>query len=122
MDSMMVEAHAKVMTRLEILYMTNVVALRYLLKNEFDETVTYRNKRGRHHRSVLNVAEAHDGNGNGVNVRRKSTSLTGKKADPVFAGFSTDEEGKKIISCPKGHTPTTCKYNANTGMITATVV
>ena len=272
-DSMMVEAHAKVMTRLEILYMTNVVALRYLLKNDldylipdvlahylekddhnkvlyyrakedekesiqkkridatvqemvllydslhlnfmpqfiasvpelsvfdrvyseqiiqdengvriprdkhdisansvqnpFDETVTYRNKRGPHHGSVLNVAEAHDGNGNGViihaalekntasdnelerqfleqlpengpaielqtdggygsseleefekakNVSRKSTSMTGKKADPVFAGFETDEEGKKIISCPKGHTPTTCSYNANTGMITA---
>ena len=273
MDSMMVEAHAKVMGRLEILYMTIVVALRYLLKNDldylipdalahylqkddhnkvlyyrakeedkesiqktridatvqemvllydslhlnfmpqfiasvpelavfdrvyseqiiqdengariprdkhdisadsvqnpFDETVTYRNKRGPHHGSVLNVAEAHDGHGNGViihaaleqnttsdnelerqfieqlpeggpsielqtdggyggseleelekskNVNRKSTSLTGKKADPVFADFSLDAEGKEIISCPKGHAPASCKYNANTGMITA---
>jgi hypothetical protein len=259
MDSMMVEAHAKVMTRLEILYMTIVVALRYLIKsdldylipealshylqkedhnkvlyyrakeedkesvqktriettvqemvllydilhlnfmpkfiasvpelsvfdrvyneqviqdengariprdkhdisansvqNPFDETVTYRNKRGSHHGSVLNVAEAHDGNGNGViihaaleknttsdnelerqfieqlpedgpsielqtdggygsneleelekskNVKRKSTSLTGKKADPIFADFDIDEDGKEVLSCPKGHSP-----------------
>ena len=273
MDSMMVEAHAKVMTRLEILYMTIVIAIRYLLRNDleylipdalahylekddhnkvlyyrakeqdkeniqksrieatvqemvllydnlhlnfmpqfiasvpelavfdrvygeqviqdehgariprdkhdisansvqnpFDETVTYRNKRGPHHGSVLNVAEAHDGNGNGVvihaelaqnttsdndlerkfleqlpdngpsielqtdggygsseleelekakNVTRKSTSLTGKKPDPVFADFTIDEDGREILSCPKGHVPTTCKYNENTGMITA---
>ena len=275
MDSMMVEAHAKVMTRLEILYMTIVVALRYLLKNDldylipdalahylqkddhnkvlyyrakeeekesiqktridatvqemvllydnlhlnfmprfiasvpelsvfdrvygeqvikdengariprdkhdisassvqnpFDETVTYRNKRGPHHGSVLNVAEAHDGHGNGViihasfeqntvsdneleqqfieqlpedgpsielqtdggygsseleelekskNVSRKSTSLTGKKADPVFADFTIDADGKEVLSCPKGHVPTSCKYNDNTGTITATM-
>ena len=275
MDSMMVEAHAKVMTRLEILYMTIVVALRYLLKNDldylipdalahylqkddhnkvlyyrakeeekesiqktridtavqemvllydnlhlnfmpqfiasvpelsvfdrvyseqiiqdengariprdkhdisansvqnpFDETVTYRNKRGPHHGSVLNVAEAHDGHGNGViihasleqnttsdnelerqfieqlpeggpsielqtdggygsseleelekskNVNRKSTSLTGKKADPVFADFAIDEVGKEVLACPKGHVPTSCKYNENTGVITATM-
>ena len=275
MDSMMVEAHAKVMTRLEILYMTIVVALRYLLKNDldylipdnlahylqkddhnkvlyyrakeedkesiqktridatvqemvilydnlhlnfmpqfiasvpelavfdrvyneqiiqdengariprdkhdisadsvqnpFDETVTYRNKRGPHHGSVLNVAEAHDGHGNGViihaaleqntvsdndlerqfieqlpedgptielqtdggygsseleelekskNVNRKSTSLTGKKADPVFADFTLDADGREVLSCPKGHVPTSCKYNGNTGTITATM-
>lgn len=275
MDSMMVEAHAKVMTRLEILYMTIVAALRYLLRNDldslipealahymekddhnkvlyyrakedekasiqktriettaqemillydklhmnfmpqfiasvpelsvfdrvyreqitqdengvripkdkhdisadsvqnpFDETVTYRYKRGPHHGSVLNVAEAHDGNGNGViihaelasnttsdneleksfleqlpengpsielqtdggygsseleelekakNVTRKSTSLTGKKADPIFAEFDIDEEGKKILSCPKGYTPASCAYNENTGAVTATM-
>lgn len=273
MDSMMVEAHAKVMTRLEILYMTIVVALRYLLRNDldhlipdelahylqkddhnrvlyyrakeedkesiqksridataqemvllydklhqnfmpqfissvpelavfdrvygeqiiqgengdriprdkhdipassvqnpFDETVTYRNKRGPHHGSVLNVAEAHDGNGNGViinaelaqnttpdnelekkfidqlpedgpsielqtdggygsseleklekskNVNRKSTSLTGKAADPVFADFTIDEDRKKILSCPKGYIPASCTYNENTGKATA---
>lgn len=273
MDSMMVEAHAKVMTRLEILYMTVVVALRYLLKNDmgalvperlshyfqkedhnnvlyyrareeekaliqkrrvdavalemillhdvlhqnftpqfissvpelsvfervygeqivtdesgarvprdkhevsadsvqnpFDVTVSYRNKRGPHHGSVLNVAEAHDGNGNGVvihaefakntvsdnelerkfleqlpddgpavelqtdggygsaeleelekskNVTRKSTSLTGKRADPIFADFVMDESGKELLSCPMGHAPTSCKHNENTGIITA---
>ena len=169
MDSMEIEAHAKVMTRLEILYTTNIILLRYLLKQEldylipgplahyfepgdrnntlyyrasdeeketiqktriqaavndmvllhdmlvlnfmpqfiseqpalsvfervyseqviqdengariprdkhdipassvqnpFDETVTYRNKRGPHHGSVLNIAEVHDENGNGI--------------------------------------------------------
>lgn len=36
MDSMMVEAHAKVMTRMEILYMTIVVALRYPPRNDLE--------------------------------------------------------------------------------------
>ena len=35
MDSMEIEAHAKAMTRIEILYMTNVVMIRYLLKKEY---------------------------------------------------------------------------------------
>lgn len=170
-DSMEIEAHAKAMTRIEILYMTNVIMIRYLLKkdfaamipeelghymadgdhnqvlyyqvsedrkageqdnrvakavremllleeallknftsafldgipeyqifqrvlkeqtqmdengrriprdkkdisadsvqNPFDETVTYRYKRGPHHGFVLNVAEAVDGTGNGILV------------------------------------------------------
>ena len=33
------------------------------VQNPFDTTVTYRYKRGHHHGFVLNVAEAHDGNG-----------------------------------------------------------
>ena len=36
------------------------------VQNPFDTTVTYRYKRGHHHGFVLNVAEAHDGNGNGI--------------------------------------------------------
>ena len=36
------------------------------VQNPFDTTVTYRNKRGHHHGSVLNVAEVHDGEGNGI--------------------------------------------------------
>lgn len=36
------------------------------VQNPFDTTVTYRNKRGPHHGSVLNVAEVHDGEGNGI--------------------------------------------------------
>jgi hypothetical protein len=36
------------------------------VQNPFDMTVTYRYKRGHHHGFVLNVAEAHDGNGNGI--------------------------------------------------------
>jgi len=39
MDSMEIEAHAKAMTRIEILYMTNVVILRYLLKKEFSNII-----------------------------------------------------------------------------------
>lgn len=171
MDSMEIEAHAKAMTRVEILYMTNLIVIRYLLKkdfkniipeelnhyledgdhnkvmyyrvsddkkagiqdtrvnetikemellqqalrnnfsesflndvpeyttfirvleeqtkidengvriakdkteisansvqNPFDTTVTYRYKRGHHHGHVLNVAEVHDGQGNGIIV------------------------------------------------------
>ena len=37
MDSMEIEAHAKAMTRIEILYMTNVVMIRYLLKKEYKD-------------------------------------------------------------------------------------
>lgn len=36
------------------------------VQNPFDETVTYRNKKGAHHGFVLNVAEAVDDNGNGI--------------------------------------------------------
>ena len=39
MDSMMVGHHAKHMTRVEILYMTNVVVIRYLVKNEFEYVI-----------------------------------------------------------------------------------
>ena len=39
MDSMEIESHAKAMSRLEILYTTNVIVLRYLLKKGFKEIV-----------------------------------------------------------------------------------
>ena len=39
MDSMEIEAHAKAMTRLEILYMTIVIMLRYLLKKDFKDII-----------------------------------------------------------------------------------
>ena len=142
------------------------------IQNPFDATVTYRDKRGPHHGSVLNVAEAHDGKGNGViiqaelakntvsdneleerflndlpegepvielqtdggygseslekhealkNVTHKATSLTGKAPDPVFADFELSEDGQSIKSCPKGHRPTSCRYNPKAGTITATM-
>ncbi len=39
MDSMEIEAHAKVMTCLEILYTANVIMLRYLLKREMGNLI-----------------------------------------------------------------------------------
>ena len=39
MDSMEIEAHAKVMPRIEILYMTNVLMIRYLLKKDFADMI-----------------------------------------------------------------------------------
>ena len=39
MDSMEIEAHAKAMSRLEILYMTNMVMIRYLLKKDFKNII-----------------------------------------------------------------------------------
>lgn len=39
MDSMEIEAHAKAMSRIEILYMTNVIVLRYLLKKDFGKII-----------------------------------------------------------------------------------
>jgi len=142
------------------------------VQNPFDETVTYRNKRGPHHGSVLNVAEAHDGKGNGViiaadvapntvsdneleetfidglpengpaielqtdgaygsetlrkkeqekGVDRKSTSLTGKMPDLIFADFRLNEDERKVLSCPCGKIPEDCSYNENKGIITATI-
>ena len=273
MDSMEVEAHAKAMTRIEILYTTNVILIRYLLKkgyeekipeelshyleegdhnkvmyyrvsedkkagvqdtrvaeairemlllqetlkriftpsflnelpeyevlqrvleeqtrpdeqgnrvprdkreitadsvqNPFDATMTYRYKRGQHHGHVLNVAEAIDGKGNGIivhgevepnsqsdsrmaedymeqlpedgprqifiadgaynsdgleklasekNVEIQTTSLTGKAPEDILADFQLNEEKTEVQSCPCGKEPTSCKYNPNTGCITA---
>ena len=39
MDSMEIEAHAKAMTRIEILYMTNVIMIRYLLKKDYGDLI-----------------------------------------------------------------------------------
>jgi len=39
MDSMEIEAHAKAMTRIEILYMTNMIMIRYLLKKNFSNII-----------------------------------------------------------------------------------
>lgn len=39
MDSMEIEAHAKAMTRIEILYITNVLMIRYLLKKDFGNMI-----------------------------------------------------------------------------------
>lgn len=273
MDSMEIEAHAKAMTRLEIIYMTNVIMIRYLLnkdfkdiipdklshyledgdhnqvmyyrvsndkkagvqdtrvaetieemvllqcalrdnfsekflssipeyqvfqrvleeqtrlddagnripkekadispdsvQNPFDATVTYRYKRGHHHGHVMNVAEVIDDKGNGIiiqaalepntqadnrmaeeymeqlpddgqkqvfvadgaynsekleeladqkNVEVQTTSLTGKAPNDICADFILNEAGTEILSCPVGKEPTSNKYNANNGCITA---
>lgn len=275
MDSMEIEAHAKTMTRIEILYTTNVIMIRYLLKkdlgsvipdglshyladgdhnkvmyyrvsedkkagvqdtrvaetinemllleealvknftqaflddvpeyrifqrvikeqtclsddgsripkdkkdisadsvqNPFDATVTYRYKRGHHHGHALNVAEAIDDNGNGIivqatigqntqsdsrmaeeymeqlpdngpkqtliadgaynsdslqklasdkNVKVQTTSLTGKAPEDIAADFVLNEEGTRMLSCPAGKQPTSCKHNPNNGYVTATM-
>ena len=39
MDSMEIESHAKAMTRIEILYMTNIIMIRYLLKKDFGSMI-----------------------------------------------------------------------------------
>ena len=61
MDSMEIEAHAKAMTRLEILYMTIVVMLRYLLKKGFDsiipEQLAHYTEEGDHNRVLYYRAE-----------------------------------------------------------------
>jgi hypothetical protein len=55
------------------------------------------------------------------NVKVQTTSLTGKETNDIFADFTLNEEGTEIISCPEGNEPTSCKYNANSGNITATM-
>lgn len=140
------------------------------VQNPFDATVTYRYKRGQHHGHVLNVAEACDDNGNGIivhaslepntqsdsrmaekyveqlpddgqkrrlimdgaynsdrleaaaeakNVDIQTTALTGKAPEDIAADFVLNEEETEILCCPAGKVPTGCKYNSNTGCITA---
>ncbi len=142
------------------------------VQNPFDATVTYRYKRGQHHGHVLNVAEVCDDDGNGIivhaavepntqsdsrmaeeymgqlpddgvkklfiadgaynsdsleaiaetkNVEIQTTSLTGKAPEDIAADFILSEEKTKVLSCPLGNVPTSCKYNPNTGCVTATM-
>jgi len=140
------------------------------VQNPFDATVTYRYKRGHHHGHVLNVAEAVDNNGNGIivqatvaqntqsdshmaeeyveqlaedgpkqtltadgaynsdnrqklasdkNVDVQTTSLTGKAPEDIVADFVLNDEGTRILCCPAGKEPTSCKHNPDNGYITA---
>ena len=142
------------------------------VQNPFDTTVTYRYKRGQHHGHVLNVAEVCNDDGNGIiihavvepntqsdsrmaeeymeqlpddgpnqifiadgaynsdsleetaakkNVEIQTTSLTGKAPEDIAADFILNEEKTEVLSCPAGNVPTGCKYNPNTGCITATI-
>jgi hypothetical protein len=44
------------------------------------------------------------------------TALTGKKPDPIFAGFEFSENGKEVLRCPAGHSPIKTTYYPKTGM------
>lgn len=142
------------------------------VQNPFDTTVTYRNKNGHHHGFMLNVAEAVDDKGNGIiidadfekntcsdskaaekymerqpdngpkqivtvdgsynsdridelskqkNIEVRATALNGSPAYDVDADFVLNDDETEIVTCPCGHTPVSCKYNARTGKITATM-
>lgn len=47
------------------------------------------------------------------------TALTGKDPDKFLAGFQFSDNGRNIISCPKGHKPVSCSYYEKTGMCRA---
>ena len=46
------------------------------------------------------------------NIELIATSLTGKPTPDIAADFVFNEEGTKVISCPAGHEPKSCSYNA----------
>ena len=46
------------------------------------------------------------------NIELITTSLTGKPTPDIAADFVFNEEGTKVISCPAGHEPKSCSYNA----------
>ena len=140
------------------------------VQNPFDTTMTYRYKRGQHHGFVMNVAEVIDDAGNGIvihaavepntvsdssmaeqyvaeqpengakqtltadgsysgdrlnemarekGIEIRNTSLTGSLPYDIDADFVLDETGTKILQCPVGKVPESCKCNLRTGMITA---
>ena len=140
------------------------------IQNPFDTTMTYRYKRGQHHGFVMNVAEVVDDAGNGIvihatvepnmasdsgmaeqyiaeqpengpkqhltadgaysgdkldemakekGIEIRNTSLTGSQPYDIDADFVLDESGTKILRCPIGKIPESCKCNLRTGMITA---
>jgi hypothetical protein len=53
------------------------------------------------------------------NVTLVTTALTGKETDPIFAEFKLSEDGKKVVSCPCGHSPIKTTYYPKTGMCRA---
>ena len=55
------------------------------------------------------------------NIRVVNTNLTGKEANPLHADIQLSEDKESIVSCPAGRTPLSCKYNGNTGNISATM-
>ncbi|MEG1877508.1 MAG: transposase [Lachnospiraceae bacterium] len=42
--------------------------------------------------------------------------MTELSADPVFASFTMNEDGTKVITCPMGHSPEKTTYYPKTGM------
>lgn len=53
------------------------------------------------------------------NVEIYTTSLTGKAPENTLADFTLNKDGTEILYSPTGKEPTGCKYNANSGYITA---
>lgn len=51
----------------------------------------------------------------------QTTSLTGKAPEGILADFVLNADKTEVQSCPCGKEPTACKYNPNTGYITATM-
>lgn len=53
------------------------------------------------------------------NTELITTALTGKVAAPIFADFRFSEDGKQVMSCPKGNAPDKTTYYPKTGMCRA---
>lgn len=51
------------------------------------------------------------------NIRLVVTDLTGRKPEPIFAGFILSEDGQRVENCPAGNEPMKNTYNAGNGVI-----
>lgn len=53
------------------------------------------------------------------NVKLITTDLTGKDVPDIYADFTLNEEGTRILRCPAGHTPVSCCQSRSNGHIHA---
>ncbi|HBI61161.1 MAG TPA: hypothetical protein DDY31_08120 [Lachnospiraceae bacterium] len=91
------------------------------VQNPFDATMTYRYKRGQHHADGAYNSDKLEKLAPEKNVDIQTTSLTGKAPEDIMADFLLNGEKTEVQSCPCGKEPSSCKYNPNTGCITATM-
>ena len=51
------------------------------------------------------------------NIDLVTTDLTGKDVDPVMGAFELNEDGTRVLHCPRGYEPKSNWYNKATGII-----
>ena len=47
------------------------------------------------------------------------TALTSSETNPLYADFKLDEDGRSLLTCPRGCSPDRQKFNGKTGKVTA---
>ena len=99
MDSLMVEANIRKLSRMELIYTCISKLVSYLHKTGKDDLIGHM---------------AHYYDPDDFNI---TTDLTGRDVDPIMGAFQFSEDGTKVTRCPAGNSPKTCWYNQKTGQI-----